>query len=254
MLAINSNINALGAQNALVANQRLLSASMERLATGVRINSAADDVAGLASSTRMTSEIRSLNIAVRNVHDGISMLQTAEGVLLEITNSLQRIRELAVQAANDTFSSENRAVIQREATEMISVIYQMVSATNFNGIKLLDGSFQSKNIQIGVGNTAGDQMSVSIANCDSAGLGLSGGYQTQSAGATVGSTALAAGELAINGTAIGVAASASAKDVATAINLQTPATGVTATAKSTVSTDTQWPYWHRRFRTKMKTS
>ena len=186
-------------------------------------------------ASRMTAEISVLSAAGRNVRDGTSALQTADGGLAQITNALQHIRVLAVQAATDTLSSSSRTALNNESFQMVSVIDRMVSTIQFNNMKLLDGSFQSINIQIGAGNTASDQMSVSIVNSDSYGLGLSS-LSIQGTGATVGSTALASGALTINGTAIGAGASASAKDVSAAINLLTATTGVTATARATVST------------------
>lgn len=230
-----TNINALRAQNAFAVNQQKLSISIERLSSGVRINSAIDDAAGLSMASRMTAEISVLSAAGRNVRDGTSALQTADGGLAQITNALQHIRVLAVQAATDTLSSSSRTALNNESFQMVSVIDRMVSTIQFNNMKLLDGSFQSINIQIGAGNTASDQMSVSIVNSDSYGLGLSS-LSIQGTGATVGSTALASGALTINGTAIGAGASASAKDVSAAINLLTATTGVTATARATVST------------------
>ena len=235
MLAINTNINALAAQSALMVNQRKLSGSIERMSTGIRISSAKDDSAGLGMSMRMTADIRGLNVAVRNVHDAISAIQTADSGLSGISSALQRIRELAVQAATDTVTIANRSAMNDEAAQMVFTIDQVVNNTNFNNIKLLDGSFLGKHLQIGTSNTAGDQMTVSISNSDSAGLGL-GGYQTQSAGVAVGNTALVSGELTINSTTIGAGATSSAKDVAAAINLQSVTTGVTATARPTAST------------------
>jgi flagellin len=230
-----TNVSVLRAQNAFAANQQKLSISIERLSSGVRINSAKDDAAGLSMASRLTSEINLLRAAGRNLRDGTSALQTADGGLAQITNVLQHIQVLATQAATDALSSSSRTALNNESFQMVSVIDRMVSTIKFNNMKLLDGSFQSKSIQIGAGNTASDQMSLSIVNSDSYGLGLSLS-STQGTGSTVGSTALASGALTINGTAIGAGGSASAKDVAAAINLQTATTGVTATARATVST------------------
>ena len=230
-----TNVSVLRAQNAFAANQQKLSISIERLSSGVRINSAKDDAAGLSMASRLTSEINLLRAAGRNLRDGTSALQTADGGLAQITNVLQHIQVLATQAATDALSSSSRTALNNESFQMVSVIDRMVSTIKFNNMKLLDGSFQSKSIQIGAGNTASDQMSLSIVNSDSYGLGLSLS-STQGTGSTVGSTALASGALTINGTAIGAGGSASAKDVAAAINLQTTTTGVTATARVTVST------------------
>ena len=230
-----TNVSVLRAQNAFAANQQKLSISIERLSSGVRINSAKDDAVGLSMASRLTSEINLLSAAGRNIRDGASALQTADGGLAQITNVLQHIQVLAIQAATDALSSSSRTALNNESFQMVSVIDRMVSTIKFNNMKLLDGSFQSKNIQIGAGNTASDQMSLSIVNSNSYGLGLSSS-STQGTGATVGSTALASGALTINSTAIGASASASAKDLAAAINLQSATTGVIATARATVST------------------
>jgi flagellin len=230
-----TNVSVLRAQNAFAANQQKLSISIERLSSGARINSAKDDAVGLSMASRLTSEINLLSAAGRNIRDGSSALQTADGGLAQITNVLQHIQVLAIQAATDALSSSSRTALNNESFQMVSVIDRMVSTIKFNNMKLLDGSFQSKNIQIGAGNTASDQMSLSIVNSDSYGLGLSSS-STQGTGSTVGSTALASGALTINGTAIGAGGSASAKDVAAAINLQSATTGVIATARATVST------------------
>ena len=225
-----TNVSVLRAQNAFAANQQKLAISIERLSSGFRINSAMDDAVGLSMASRLTSEINLLSSVGRNLRDGASALRTAEGGLAQITNVLQHIQVLATQAATDLLSSSSRNALNNESVQMVSVIDRMVSAIKFNNMKLLDGSFQSKNIQIGDGNTASDQISVSIANSDAYGLGLSSS-STQGTGATIGSTALVSGTVTINGTAIGAGDSASAKDVAAAINLQTATTGVTATAR-----------------------
>ena len=138
MSVINTNVKALVAQNALTVNNRVLSKSMEQLSTGKRINSAADDAAGLAISNKMTAQIRGLNQAVRNANDAISMIQTAEGALGEVNNMLQRIRELAVQAANDTNSTADREFLQLEVDELISEIDRVSENTQFNNMNILD--------------------------------------------------------------------------------------------------------------------
>jgi flagellin len=159
-LTINSNISALWAQESVRSSGQKLSTAMERLATGVRINGAKDDAAGLAISTRMTAEIRGLHQAVSNINNGINLLQTADGSLNSITEMLQRIRELAVQAANSTYSDEQRSFIQSESNALQSEINRVVDTTNWNKIKLLDGSFTSQNIQVGA-NT-GQSINISI--------------------------------------------------------------------------------------------
>lgn len=140
MSVINTNVKSLVAQNAMTANNRSMNKAMEQLSTGTRINSAADDAAGLAIANKMTSQIRGLNQAVRNANDGISMIQTAEGATKEITNMLQRMRELAVQAANDTNTTDDRTALKAEVTQLSDEITRIASNTTWNGMKLLDGS------------------------------------------------------------------------------------------------------------------
>ncbi|AUX68757.1 flagellin FliC [Porphyrobacter sp. HT-58-2] len=139
MTVINTNSSALRAQNASVSANRMLGTAMERLSTGRRINSAGDDAAGLAIATSMTSQIRGMTQGIRNANDGISLAQTAEGALNEVTNMLQRIRELAVQAGSDTYQDTDRTNIQAEVDELTAQIGQVVSNTEFNGINLFDG-------------------------------------------------------------------------------------------------------------------
>lgn len=156
MSVINTNIKSLISQQALNKNGRALSAAMEQLSTGKRINSAADDAAGLAISNRMTAQIRGLDQAVRNANDGISMIQTAEGALSEVTNMLQRIRELSVQAANDTYSDVDRESLQLEVTELINEIDRIGNNTMWNGMYLFAGDIGDGgdfSIQVGVGDS-----------------------------------------------------------------------------------------------------
>ncbi len=146
---INSNVASLNAQRNLNTSQTALNTSLTRLSSGLRINSAKDDAAGLAISERMTSQIRGLNQAVRNANDGISLSQTAEGALGEIGNNLQRIRELAVQSANATNSASDRASLQAEAAQLSAEVTRVASQTQFNGLNLLDGSFLNQSFQVG---------------------------------------------------------------------------------------------------------
>jgi len=140
MSVINTNVKSLIAQNALTVNNRSLTDAMQQLSTGKRINSAKDDAAGLAISNKMTSQIRGLNQAVRNANDGISMIQTAEGALVEVTNMLQRMRELSVQSANDTNTSADRTALNDEFTQLRSEIARIANNTQFNGTDLLTGA------------------------------------------------------------------------------------------------------------------
>ncbi|MCC7485321.1 MAG: flagellin [Burkholderiales bacterium] len=146
---INTNISSLTAQRNLNTSQSALSVSLQRLSSGLRINSAKDDAAGLAISERFTTQIRGLNQGVRNANDGISLSQTAEGALAEVSNNLQRIRELAVQAANATNSASDRAALQAEVEQRIAEVTRIGNQTDFNGLKLLNGSFVNQVFQVG---------------------------------------------------------------------------------------------------------
>lgn len=200
MSVINTNVKSLVAQNAIEGNNNRLSTAMQRLSTGLRINSAADDAAGLAISTRMTAQVRGLNMAIKNANDGISLLQTAEGAMDEVTNMVQRIRELAVQAATDTVADSDRADLNKEVVALQKEINRVAATTQFNGFNILDGSFQKKQLQIG--DKAGVTMDVSLKNVDAGSLGQQGLTKgTMISGRTSMSAALA-GQVFINGTAI----------------------------------------------------
>jgi len=160
-LYINTNQSALNAQRKLTTTSNALGRSFERLSSGLRINGARDDAAGLSISNRFTAQVRGLNQAVRNSNDGISLAQTAEGALSETTNILQRIRELAVQSANDTNNSADRASLQAEVKQLVSELDRIATTTNFNGNKLLDGSYLSRDLQVGA--NVGETLSVSVA-------------------------------------------------------------------------------------------
>jgi flagellin len=141
MSVINTNVKALTAQNAMAVNGRNLSKAMEQLSTGKRINGAADDAAGLAISSKMTSQIRGLDQAVRNANDSISLLQTAEGAMIEVTNMLQRMREVSVQSANDTNTAEDRSYLDLEFQQLKGEIDRVINNTQWNGVNVLDASF-----------------------------------------------------------------------------------------------------------------
>jgi flagellin len=164
MTVINSNTAALRAQNgSRMANQALQTA-MERLSTGKRINSAKDDAAGLAISSSMTSQIRGMSQAIRNANDGISLAQTADGALGEVTNMLQRIRELSVQSASGTYSDDDRANLQSEVTELGAQIDSIVSDTTFNGVAVFGSSDVTVDIQTGSGSA--DQTTLTVTGLD----------------------------------------------------------------------------------------
>ncbi len=193
MSVINTNVKSLVAQNAMSVNNRSLDKAMQQLSTGKRINSAADDAAGLAISNKMTAQIRGLNQAVRNANDGISLLQTAEGATQEITNMLQRMRELAVQASNDTYTSADRSALNSEVTALKSEITRIADNTEWNGMKLFTatsagsaggiGTSGLVTLQVGTGGTSGNQITVQLNDIDST-LGISGISLTSQSGAT----------------------------------------------------------------------
>lgn len=160
-LSINTNVASLNAQRNLQQSQETLNTSLQRLSTGLRINSAKDDAAGLAITTRFTTQINGLNQAVRNANDGISLAQTGEAAIDEITNNLQRIRELAVQSANSTYSASDRQALDLEVQQRLSEIDRIGSQTSFNGTKLLDGSFGSASFQVGA--NVGETIAVNLA-------------------------------------------------------------------------------------------
>ena len=243
---INTNIASLNAQRNLSTSQSALNTSLQRLSSGLRINSAKDDAAGLAISERLSSQIGGLNQAARNANDGISLAQTAEGALTQIGSNLQRIRDLAVQSANASNSVTDRAALNNEASQLISEINRVASNTNFNGVNLLDGSFSAQTFQVGANGTSNDQITISsIASAKSNALGVGAGSSNSTtvtgAGAVTTNT-FAAGDLSINGYQVGASASdgvsnvnASASGIAkaAAINAVSGQTGVTATVGST---------------------
>ena len=186
---INTNFSSLNTQRALNRTSSALETTLARLSSGFRINTAKDDAAGLAISERLTSQIRGLNQAARNANDAISLAQTAEGGLVEITNNLQRIRELAVQAANGTKSSSDRAALQTEVSQRLAEITRIADQTQFNNINLLDGSFASTSFQVGA--NAGQQISLqSVADFDATGLSVNAVSVATAAGAGSAITAI----------------------------------------------------------------
>ena len=197
MQVINTNVMSLNAQRNLTTSQSSLATSLQRLSSGLRINSAKDDAAGLAISERFTTQIRGLNQAARNANDGISLVQTAESALGEVTNNLQRIRELAVQSRNATNSQSDRDALNTEAQQLMSEINRVAAQTSFNGVKLLDGSFSNQAFQVGA--NAGETISVaSIVNANSTALGTYDRASVTGAAATT-FTAITAGHLTIDG-------------------------------------------------------
>jgi len=200
MAVINTNISALAAQGSLSRVEKKQQTAMERLSTGLRINSAADDAAGLAISSRMTSQIRGYAVAIRNANDGISMAQTAEGALGNIGDMLQRMRELAVQSANGSNSAENRQAIQAEVAQLKDQINTIAKQTNFNDIKLLDGTASSVVLQTGVNQN--DTMTMKFETAQAKDLGIKTPAALTSIG-LIGSNQLTEGDLKLNEVTVG---------------------------------------------------
>ena len=229
---INTNVMSLNAQRALNKSQNNLQTSLQRLSSGMRINSAKDDAAGLAISERFTTQIRGLNQAGRNANDGISLAQTAEGALGTIGDSLQRIRELSVQSANATNSATDRAALDVEAQALKDEIDRVATQTNFNGVALIDGSFANQDFQVGA--NVNETISVSaIANAQSTDLGTYTAASVTGVAATD-FTEVVAGSVEINAISIGgIAADTNATERAAgmrnAINSVADQTGVYAT-------------------------
>ena len=159
-LFINTNVASLGAQRSLATSGAELKTAMERLSSGKKINSAADDAAGFAIAERMTAKIRGLNMATKNANDGLSMLGVIENATNDVTDMLHRMRELAIQATNDTNGTEDRAFLQKEVAELIKEIDRVATQTQYNGQTVLDGTFSSKSIQ--VGTESGQKITFSV--------------------------------------------------------------------------------------------
>ena len=239
-ITINTNVPSLNAQRNLNHSQNALNTAMQRLSSGLRINSAKDDAAGLAISDRMTSQIRGLNQAARNANDGISLAQTAEGALQESTNILQRMRELAVQSANDTNSASDRASINDELVQLQEELDRIAETTEFNGRKLIDGSMAEGTSNIAtfqVGANAGVNQTISFGIASSQGKDLSYVGTTIQApngnpvvGSDVTGNALADGDLSVNGSEVR-ATDGTNIDLAAAIN---EAAGATIAAAQNV--------------------
>lgn len=248
---INTNIASLNTQRSLNMSQNALQTSLQRLSSGLRINSAKDDAAGLAISERFSAQIKGLNQAGRNANDAVSLSQTAEGALAETTNALQRIRELAVQAANDTNSASDRQALQQEVSQLQQEINRIGTTTQFNGKNLLDGTFAGQNFHVGANSN--QTIGVSLSNAQSTAIGDNRVAETGTlnvavaaaagAGARVTNTVLGTEELTIAGstgtvTTTTVAAGDSAYTLAALVNSTTATTNVSAKAvtKATLGT------------------
>jgi flagellin len=241
---INTNVPSLNAQRNLNSSQTSLATSLQRLSSGLRINSAKDDAAGLAISDRMTSQIRGLNQAARNANDGVSLAQTAEGGLAEVANNLQRIRELAVQSANATNSSSDRASLNAEVTQLLAEIQRVATSSQFNGQNILDGTFTAAQFQVGA--NANQTITASTGNAQTTAIGsyqqvgtavtenaLTGSNFTITPnGSTTATTIGASVATGSAGNNLVTADSAAAK--ALAINAKTSDTGVSASAANSL--------------------
>ncbi|MCO4088174.1 MAG: flagellin FliC [Limnohabitans sp.] len=189
MSVINTNVKSLVAQNAMTINNRSMNKAMEQLSTGSRINSAADDATGLGIANKMTAQIRGLNQAVRNANDGISMIQTAEGATKEITNMLQRMRELAVQSANGTYNdADDRASLDAEFTELVSQISDIAANTKWNNTAVIDSSVSSTDFQVGANSS--ETMTWTMSKLDTTTLGVASSKVDDVTSATAALTAL----------------------------------------------------------------
>ncbi|MBB1305531.1 flagellin [Pseudoalteromonas sp. SR43-5] len=248
MISVNTNVSSLNAQRNLSTSGSDLATSMERLSSGMRINSAKDDAAGLQISNRLTSQVNGLAVAQRNANDGISMAQTAEGAMSESTSILQRMRELALQSANGSNSTEDRASLQKEVAALQTELTRIADTTSFGGQQLLDGSFGSKSFQIGANSNETINVSLSSVAADSIGskqVNLQGAAATSnnssfgqasvaSAGAST-VTGVSAATYTISGrdsATVNIAEGSTAKDAAAAINGVTDSTGVSAQART----------------------
>jgi len=243
-MSVNTNVVSLNAQRNLGTSQSSLATSMQRLSSGLRVNSAKDDAAGLAIAERMNASVRGLNVAARNANDGISLAQTAEGALGKVGDMLQRMRELAVQSANATNSADDRKALQAEVTQLRDEIDRVAKGASFNGKKLLDGSFTAAAFQVGA--ASGENITVgSLADTRAAGLAKVAFSQNAAAATATGldsavtafATAIASGLTIQVGSATAIdigaiAAASSGKErlgqVVEAINRKTADTGVTA--------------------------
>ena len=242
MSVINTNVSALYSQNVMKVNSRAMSSAMEQLSTGSRINSAKDDAAGLAIGQTMTSQIRGLNQAVRNANDGINMMQTAEGAMVEQSNMLQRMSELATQATNGTYSSTQRSYLDTEFQALTTQIGKIASQTTWNGRQVLDGTDDgsigatSGQFDFQVGQSSGQTISVTISGMTAANLGVSGLTVSNASDASAAITAISTAQDTINNQRATIGAGINQLTYA-ADNLTNISANVTASRSSIMDTD-----------------
>ena len=239
-MVINTNTASLVAQAAQAKTSSAMDTAMERLSTGKRINSAADDAAGLAITNRMESQVAGIAQALRNAADGQALIDTAEGAHEEVTNILQRMRELAVQSANDTNTAEDRAMLQKEVNQLIAEIDRISGQTTYNGEALLDGSFTAKKLQIGA--DAGQNVTFDVSSVASSAIGNHSKSSLVNVASGTANGILAAADMVLSGklgsVTIDTSANQTAKSFAAAVNAVTSSTGVSATAVTKVKLGT----------------
>ncbi|WP_327077839.1 flagellin hook IN motif-containing protein, partial [Pseudoalteromonas sp. P1-13-1a] len=245
MISVNTNVSSLNAQRNLSQSGSDLATSMERLSSGMRINSAKDDAAGLQISNRLTSQINGLSVAQRNANDGISMAQTAEGAMQESTNILQRMRELALQSANGSNSADDRDALQKEVSALQTELTRIADTTSFGGQQLLDGTYGSKAFQVGA--NANETINLSLSSVAASDIGTNQ-INLQSSTTGYGSSSAVADDLSgahdITATTytltgrggkeviVDIAGGSSAQDAAKAINEVSDTTGIKAQART----------------------
>ena len=236
MTSVNTNVGALNAQANMLKNQKAMEDAMARLSSGLRLNTAADDAAGVSISERMEAQIRGLSMAIRNSEDAQNLIDTVEGAHVEINASLQRLRELAVQSSNDTNSGVDRSFLKAEATQLISEIDRIVDQTEWNGMKVLNGVFDSKQFQVGIDQTQDIVVDVADVSASSIGTHIVNGVGQGTAAAAAAAANGLDDSLTLNGflgsKSINTDANASANAIATQINAEVENTGIDAKAVS----------------------
>jgi len=243
MAVINTNTASINAQRNLMSSNATLQTSLRRLSSGLRINSAKDDAAGLAIASRMSAQVSGLNQAIRNANDAVSLSQTAEGALGESSNILRRIRDLSVQSANDTNSGSDRIALQQEVGQLQQELNRVANETEFNGRKLLDGSFSAQQFQVGananqtisIGMTSAKATAIGNQSVVTDGSALNVQSGTYAAAVGAAASTIGAQNLTVSGlksSTVAVAAGAAASDIASAVNRVSADTGVSAVART----------------------
>jgi flagellin len=235
-LTVRTNTTAMSAANQLNATQNSLAGSLNRISTGLRITSAADDAAGLGVATNLSVQNSSLEQAMRNSNDGISMIQTAEGASNEVVNILDRMRELAVQSSSETLANTERAYIQDEYTELSAEVGRIASVTEFNGIQLADGTTSTIGVQVGIQNAASSKVTITMGDLSATTLGVNGLTMSSSTGALAAINAIDTALDTVNGYRSDLGASQNRLDSALA-NTSTYLESITAAAGNIMDAD-----------------